>query len=115
MLDASEEYLIPKVWTLDNERYPMMNNNQAVVSWTALAEKHGLSKLLAHCEDFMIRDFDDTLWHDEVLVADGVSRASLLRVLRALQHNNREMEINAKHHRDYHVEIPTLLEWQEEH
>ena len=122
MLDAIETYLIDQVQQTDpeNGNYILMKSNEAVVSWTALAENCGLTKLLAHCEKFMIVDRDLCLWHDKALVADIVSRASLLRMLRALQASKDLMEAHIIQltsrckvmKRDYDVDIETLLRWQ---
>ena len=114
MLDAIETHLISQVQEGDGENgmYVMMKSNEAVVSWTALAEGFGLSRLLAHCERFMVMDHDTSLWHDKALVADGVSRASLLRILRALQYSRSRMQANLSHKRDYDVDISTLMQWQ---
>ena len=120
MLDASEAYLIPQVRaTKENGNCLLMTSNQALVSWTALAEECGLSKLLAHCEDFMIRDRDDSLWHDKALMDDKVSRNSLLRILRALQTSktqaDRLMQFGNRNLSPVPTDISTLLRWQKEH
>ena len=117
MLDAIETYLIAQVQEAGPDgHYALMKSNEAVASWTALAEKCGLSKLLAHCEKFMIKDHDSDLWHDKALVADGVSRASLLRILRGLQWSRTRMQEYIQHNArvkpDYDIGIARLLEWQ---
>lgn len=117
MLDAIETYLIAQVQKVEPDgRYVLMKSNEAVASWTALAEKSGLSKLLAHCENFMIKDDDSNLWHDKALVVDGVSRASLLRILRGLQWSRAKMEAHIKTKlvpgRDYDAGVARLLQWQ---
>lgn len=120
MLDASEAYLIPQVRAVDEDsKFILMTNNEALVSWTALAEECGLSKLLAHCEDFMIRDDDESLWHDKALLDDRVSRNSLLRILRALQKSKAQAgrlgRIGCRVSSDIQPEISALMLWQKEH
>ena len=79
--------LIPKVRERDyNGEYVMRTTNQAVVSWTALADECGLSKLLAHCEDFMIRDDDKTLWHDEALSHQLLNLQGVMYHVRLYKH-----------------------------
>lgn len=125
VLNALQPYLVSQVQQADPQSgdYILMKTNEDVASWTATAERYDLRELLAHCEDFMIRDLDDKLWRDKALVGQEVSRASLLRVLRGLQWSRTQMLIHinqeiykrsAPDHvkRDYDVGITRLLEWQ---
>lgn len=112
MLDAIESVLISY---FQQDCWELIDDNADVATWTATAEKYGLRRLLAHCEDFMIKDDDESLWHDKALVGDDVSRASLLRVLRGLQHSRLKMKQGSKNCRpaeEFDADIPTLLEWQ---
>ena len=60
----------------------------SVIEWTALAEECGMTQLVAHCELVLAKSWDIGLWQDNRLTdTDSISRACLLRVLRAAQHH----------------------------
>ncbi|KAL3131658.1 hypothetical protein ABBQ38_007952 [Trebouxia sp. C0009 RCD-2024] len=108
MLDASETYLISKIQAYET-------TPKAVASWTALAEKYGLSKLLANCEHFFIHNTDLKLWKDMALVVDGISPASLLRNLRGLQLTRSHVQGRVQHTGvvSYNPTVSTLVAWQQ--
>lgn len=112
MLDASEIYLIN---TIETYECHCECTPKSVASWTALAEKNSLRKLLVHCEHFFIHHSDLDLWTDMALVADGISPASLLRILRGLQ-LTRLHTAGRVRHTGVPKEIPTismLVAWQQ--
>lgn len=115
MLDAMKSNVVTQIRQTHPEtgEYVLMKSNKDVASWTAIAEKCGLRELLAHCEDFMMKDGDEELWHDKALVGEEVSRASLLRILRGLQWSRVKLgQSNPRPAAEIDVGIPMLLEWQ---
>ena len=113
---------------------------EAVMSLLMLAASCCMNTLLAHCELFMIRQEDKSLWQHPALLSDKISRQCLLRLLRGAQRHmvNSEAEVadlqaQVKAHRqlspkiynsgmrvldpahevkgDRHISINTLKEW----
>ena len=99
----------------------------SMVEWTSLAEECDMAQLLAHCELIMAKTWDTSLWQDSRLTyADNISRACLLRVLRAAQHHmvaseqrmqqmvvNRYNSFHTGASPTCHAGIDDLLKWQQ--
>jgi hypothetical protein len=99
----------------------------SVIEWTALAEECGMTQLVAHCELVMAQSWDRNLWQDDRLTdTDTISRACLLRVLRAAQHHmiaseqrmqqmvvNRYNSFHTGASPTCHAGINDLIKWQQ--
>jgi hypothetical protein len=99
----------------------------SVIEWTALAEECGMTRLVAHCELVMAKSWDTSLWQDNRLTdTDSISRACLLRVLRAAQHHmiaseqrmqqmvvNRYNSFHTGASPTCHAGINDLIKWQQ--
>ena len=97
VLSVCEIQLIAKLKEMKNDNeWVLLYDNEAVVSWTEFAEKFSLVTFLAHCEAFMIKDDDATLWLDPAMKADRISRGCLLRVLYGQQAYRRNVHADSK-------------------
>lgn len=117
MLSACEQYLISKAKDKDLQA---KDGEQPLVGLSIFAEQCGLHKLLAHCENLLVRQEDTNLWQCKAVMSGQVSQGSLLRMLRAFQMQCTEMHSSfyggyaaSRHHA--HRGFPTvtdMLDWQ---
>lgn len=98
VLSTCEAQLIAKLKEINDDEWVLFHDNEAVVSWTQFAEKFSLDTFLAHCEAFMIKDIDATLWMDPAMKADRISRGCLLRVLYGQQTYRKTVRADSKAH-----------------
>ncbi len=119
VISVCEIQLIAKLSEMKNDdEWVLFYDNEAVVSWTEFAEKFSLVTFLAHCEAFMIKDNDATLWFDPAMKADRISRGCLLRVLYGQQIYRKSVLADSKAHsrstsvarQDLDISISQLLE-----
>lgn len=136
LIKASEDYLVELaqddvtgalVMSADN---CLFDTKEALVSCIVLAEACSLNRLLAHCELFMIRSKDMSLWYDSAVTSNKISNSCLLRMLRGAQIFMRTSEqyLTKERHRDKrpmldytssvsqalppkHVSIAALMGW----
>lgn len=142
LLDACECYLVELAKGDMSDDGPedlcLFTSNDAVASWTELADTCKLDTLLAYCELSMIKDTGLTLWCDLAMTSSKISRSSLFRMLRASQlfiHRSKQKQVNyrgshktfdeakprtvtqtssAALNLDYHVDVATLMQWKRE-
>lgn len=135
LINASEDYLVELAQddvagdlVVSGENC-LFDTNEALVSCVVLAEACSLKRLLAHCELFMIKSKDMTVWYDSAVTSNKISNSCLLRMLRGAQIFMRTSEqyFPRERHRDKrpmgftspglkalspeHVSIATLMEW----
>ncbi len=115
VLSVCETQLIAKLKEMKNDdEWVLFYDNEAVVSWTEFAGKFSLDTFLAHCEAFMIKDNDATLWFDPAMKADRISRGCLLRVLYGQQVYRRNVRVDSRSafatRQDLDLSISQLLE-----
>jgi hypothetical protein len=97
VISVCEIQLIAKLQEMKNDdEWVLFCDNEAVVSWTEFAEQFSLVTFLAHCEAFMIKDNDATLWFDPAMKADRISRGCLLRVLYGQQMYRKNMRADSQ-------------------
>jgi len=121
LLPGCEAYLVDEVQKMSPQNeWVLFKRNELVVAWTELAEQCGLKRFLAYCERFMIKDHDESFWHDPAVKADRLSHDCLLRVLRGQQVYRRKakayihaLPVANKGRIDFDVGINSLLEWQQ--
>lgn len=123
LLQECEAYLICQAQATEARHISLDVN--AIVTWALVAETCHLTRLLAHCELVLAKTWDFSCWQDSVLTnADGLSRASLLRILRAAQHHTvaseqRMQQIVVNRYNCFssssscHVTVDTLIAWQQ--
>lgn len=95
----------------------------SIVQWASIAEECNLSHLLAQCELIMAKSWDTNLWQHALLVdSNSVSRACLLRVLRAAQFHmisseQRMQQMVVNRYNSFrtvcHADITDLVKWQQ--
>ena len=115
VLSAYEARLVPQVLSTRNFNgdFAMMKDNEALAHWIEIAEQCEMHQLLAHCESFLSQDDDEILWKPETIVADSISRESLLRVVRAMQlHVKALRRLLPAHSPSCAVGAAQLMEWR---
>jgi len=125
LLRACETFLTESARAVETSRESL--DITSVVEWTSLAEECGMTELLAHCELIMARTWDTSLWQDSHLTeSDSISRACLLRILRAAQHHmvaseqrmqqmvvNRYNSFHTGASPTCHAGVNDLIKWQQ--
>ena len=123
--EACEAFLIAEVQAFDTAR-PGLDVG-SLIAWTTLAEECNMRHLLANCELILARSWDTCLWQHALLSnTDSISRACLLRVLRAAQHHmiaseQRMQQMVANRYNSFHVgarhtchaDLADILVWQQ--
>lgn len=123
ILEKCELFLISRVKVAGNDCTGL--DIDALVTWTALADSCNMSELMAHCELAMAKSENEKLWqHSQICSGDTLSRACLLRILRAAQHHTAASEhrlsqvvTNRYNHFGFrpscHVTVEDLISWQQ--
>lgn len=88
------------------DQYHLFSSNQAILSWTELAEACHLDTLLAHCELSMVRDRDELLWRHPALTSAKISHSCLLRMLRASQRALQKSSVDIAMLKTWKAEMP---------
>lgn len=121
---ACEDFLISRAKAVETARDRL--DISSVTEWTSLAEECNMTQLLANCELILARTWDTCLWQDALVTGtDNISRACLLRVLRAAQHHmiaseqrmqqmvvNRYNSFHTGARQTCHAELADLIAWQ---
>ena len=122
--EACEAFLVSKVQAVETAHDSLDVNS--LVAWTMLAEECNMTQLLANCELILARTWDTCLWQHALLCnTDSISRACLLRILRAAQHHmiaseqrmqqmvvNRYNSFHTGARHTCHADLADLLSWQ---
>ena len=120
LLLECESFLISQARTVDASTSLDITS---IVQWASVAEECNLSHLLAQCELIMAKSWDTSLWQHALLMdSNNVSRASLLRVLRAAQYHmisseQRMQQMVVNRYNSFrtvcHADVTDLVKWQQ--
>lgn len=76
----------------------IFSSTDVTIAWAALADDCGLKRLSSEVELFMLKCSDTKFWQSDSFAAYQLGQASLLRVLRAAQHERAALKAHIASH-----------------